>query len=199
MSIHTSLCTTSAGVALRRSSSSTKEATEVSGEGVRKSGQCFSRHIAASSAERSVPGRTRRARAAQGACTVSGPWWSSTAKLATVSHSGLGAMRTLVRSSVERGIVIIGRATFQLQRSQQVITLSWTATGIPTPFDKTRIDSVSGLTPLRFWEEEGEQTMVEHDEAGSAGPWHRHAAPGAGSHPRRRAGATLLPGGHDRA
>src|SRR5215212_4617942 len=155
MSIHTSLCTTSAGVALRRSSSSSKEAAEASGGGVRKSGQRPATHIAASSAERSVPGRTRRARAAQGACTVSGPWWSSTAKLATVSHNGLGAMRTLVRSSVERGIVIIGRATFQLQRSQQVITLSWTVTGIPTPFDKTRIDSAWRISPLRYCEEKG--------------------------------------------
>src|SRR5215204_5802527 len=62
MSICTSLCTTSVGVALTRSSSSSKLATEASGGGLRKSGQCFSRHIAASRGERSVPGRTRRAR-----------------------------------------------------------------------------------------------------------------------------------------
>jgi hypothetical protein len=54
-----------------------------------------------------VPGRTRRARLAQGACTVSRPWWRSTPKLVTVSHSGLGTRRTLVRSSVERGMVIM--------------------------------------------------------------------------------------------
>ena len=34
-------------------------------------------------------------------------WWSSTPKLVTVSHSGLGTRRTLVRSSVERWIVIM--------------------------------------------------------------------------------------------
>jgi hypothetical protein len=37
------------------------------GGGLRKSGQCFSRHIAARRGERSVPGRTRRVRVAQGA------------------------------------------------------------------------------------------------------------------------------------
>ena len=54
-----------------------------------------------------MPGRTRSARFAQGVCTVSPPWWSSTPKLMTVSQRGLGARRTLVRSSVERGIVIM--------------------------------------------------------------------------------------------
>src|SRR5215207_4189816 len=107
MSICTSVCTTSGGVALRRSSSSSKLATEASGEGLRKSGQCLSRHIAASRGERSVPGRTRRVRVDQGACTVSHPWWSSTPKLVTVSQRALGARRTLVRSSVQRGIVIM--------------------------------------------------------------------------------------------
>src|SRR3712207_5522931 len=107
MSIHTSLCTTSGGVALRRSSSSPQVATEVSGGGVRQSGQCFSKHIAASRGERSVPARTRRVRVTHGACTVSRPPCSSTAKLVIVSHSGLGERRTLVRSSVERGIVIM--------------------------------------------------------------------------------------------
>ena len=50
---------------------------------------------------------------AQGACIVSPLWWSSTAKLVTVSQSGLGARRSLVRTSVDRGMVIIGRATFK--------------------------------------------------------------------------------------
>src|SRR5215203_5299155 len=57
--------------------------------------------------ERSVPGRTRSARFAQGACTVSPPWWSSTLKLMTVSQRVLGARRTLVRSSLVRGTVIM--------------------------------------------------------------------------------------------
>jgi hypothetical protein len=38
-----------------------KLATEVSAGGLKKSGQALSTHIAASSAERSVPGKTRRA------------------------------------------------------------------------------------------------------------------------------------------
>ena len=65
------------------------------------------RYIEARRGERSVPGRTRRARLAQGACKVSRPWWSSTLRLATVSQRGLGARRTLVRSSVERGMVLM--------------------------------------------------------------------------------------------
>jgi hypothetical protein len=39
---------------------------------------------------RSVPGRTRRVRVAQGAYIVWRPWCTSTAKLVTVSQSGLG-------------------------------------------------------------------------------------------------------------
>ena len=35
------------------------------------------------------------------------PWRRSTLKLMTVSQRGLGAMRTLVRSSMEKGIVIM--------------------------------------------------------------------------------------------
>jgi hypothetical protein len=57
--------------------------------------------------ERSVPGTIRRVRVAHGACIVWRSWWRSTPKLATVSQSGLGAGRTLVRSSVERGMVIM--------------------------------------------------------------------------------------------
>jgi hypothetical protein len=57
--------------------------------------------------ERSVPGRTHLVRVTQGACTVWRPWCSSTPKLVTVSQSGLGARRTMVRSSVERGMVIM--------------------------------------------------------------------------------------------
>lgn len=78
------------------------------------------RYIAARRSERSVPGRTHRARLAQGACKVSRPWWSSTLKLATVSQRGLGARRT--------------------------------ATSIPTPFAKSRIDSVWMIIPLCCWE-----------------------------------------------
>jgi hypothetical protein len=54
-----------------------------------------------------VRAAARRARVAQGACTVSRPWWSKTPKPVTVSQRGLEARRTLVRSSVERGIVIM--------------------------------------------------------------------------------------------
>jgi hypothetical protein len=103
----TSSCTTSGGVVLKRSSSSPKLAAEASGGGVMKSGQRPATHMAATSTDRSVPGTTRRVRVTHDACTVSVPWCSSTAKLATVSYSGLGAMRTLVRSSVVRGIVIM--------------------------------------------------------------------------------------------
>jgi hypothetical protein len=90
------------------------------------------RYIAARRSERSVPGRTRRARLAQGACKVSRPWWSSTLKLATVSQRGLGARRT--------------------------------ATSIPTPFAKSRIDSVLGMPRLSCREEVGEQTVEEQRE-----------------------------------
>ena len=81
-------------------------AAETSGGGSEKSGQCFSRHIAATRGERSVPGRTRRARVAHGACTVSGPWCSSTAKLATVSQRGLGGEANLGEVFGREGMVI---------------------------------------------------------------------------------------------
>ena len=67
----------------------------------------FRRYIEARRGERSVPGRTRRAWVTQGACIVWRSRCSSTPKLVTVSHSGLGARRTLVRSSVERGMVLM--------------------------------------------------------------------------------------------
>jgi hypothetical protein len=60
-----------------------------------------------------VPGRTRRARVAQDACSVWRSGYISTQRLKPVSQRELGAMRTLVRSSVVRGMVIIGRAIFR--------------------------------------------------------------------------------------
>jgi len=44
------------------------------GDGVRKSGQRPFTYIAATGADRSVPGRNRRVRVAQDACTESRPW-----------------------------------------------------------------------------------------------------------------------------
>jgi hypothetical protein len=61
----------------------------------------------------SAPFSICRARRAQGACTEWRLAFANTPKLQTVSHSGLGAIRTLARSSAERWIVIKARASFR--------------------------------------------------------------------------------------
>ena len=66
--------------------------------------------ITAIKGDTSAPLSICRARRAQGACTEWRFGFANTPKLQTVSHSGLGAMRILARSSVERWIVIKARA-----------------------------------------------------------------------------------------
>src|SRR5918993_1562183 len=161
--------TTSGEVYRTRSSSSSKPTVAEAGRGDKKSGQCPSTHIAATSAESSVPGKPRLARAAHGACGVSRPWCKSTPKLWTVSHSGLGARRTLVRSSVERGIVIM-----DLRPSGNCAHINPLHYPGPLPafqYLSQKFESIPlGGCRLYAVVRKRKQLMVEHDDAGRPTP-----------------------------